>query len=66
MAIEIKRLQNLYASSESDEEKNRYKVLASQIVGKQLNELLFCIKNEYGENSSEEMKEIIRRVQNDK
>ena len=66
MAIEIKRLQNLYASSESDEEKNRYKVLASQIVGKQLNELLFCIKNEYGEKSSEEMKEIIRRVQNDK
>lgn len=64
MANEIKRLSELYKSSVSDDEKNRYKFLASQIVGKHLNELIFCIKNEYGEHAAEDMKKIIRRIQN--
>ena len=59
---EYRRMYDLYKQITDDKEKLKYKNLLEQIVIPQIDELLFCIKEQYGEEIYNDYERIIKEL----
>lgn len=59
MVEEVKRLQKLYATSNNELEKNKYKALVQNVVAPSIDEMLRIIEEQYGSSGIETLEQII-------
>lgn len=62
MVEEVKRLQALYANSNNELEKNKYKAIVRDVVAPSIDEMLKIIEEQYGPSGIESLEKIISGV----
>ena len=57
---ELNRMRNLHHKVANKAEKQKYKALIQQLILPKMNEILYCLKNEYGEDVYRDFEEMIK------
>ena len=57
---ELNRMRNLYQKVANKAEKQKYKALIQELILPKMNEILYCLKTEYGEDVYHDFEDMIR------